>query len=506
VAQLRVWRSAQRWVEKNPKLTLTHDTITEVSISGRQLPSFVGRQSELAELDRIVGEVRSRRADRAGRCLLMRGRRRVGKSRLLEQFCAGSGLPSVFFTASRQGRDAVALFCEDIAASDVPGRELFADAQPATWDAVLRLLAAVLRDAGPTIVVMDEFPYLVADDPSIEAVFQKHWDRSLSRLPLLLVLVGSDLAMMEALNTHGRAFFQRGTEMVLAPFSPADVGEYVGSRSAADAFDAYLVTGGLPLVCREWPHGVSMRAFLRHAVSSPTSALLVSGERVLAAEFPVEAQARDVMEQIGSGERTFTTIARASGGITAAALSRSLSLLGTKRIVARDLPVSTRPSKEARYRIADPYLRFWLAFIGPHIAEIERGRGDRVLLRILDAWPAWRGRAIEPIVREALARMSHPQLPDAAEVGGWWPRTNAPEIDVIGADRGPVARRILYAGTIKWREREALDQADVERLIGDLRSVPGAEPGIPIVGVSRTSVKATGAIAIGPDDLIAAWH
>src|SRR5205807_2111815 len=123
--------------------------------------------------------------------------------------------------------------------------------------------------------------------------------RLLSKRPVLLILVGSDLAMMEALNSHGRAFFQRGTEMVVPALSPAETGEIVRASSAADAFDAFLITGGLPLVCADWPKGRTMWRYLKDALAEPTSAIIVSAERALAAEFPGEAQARIVINQIG---------------------------------------------------------------------------------------------------------------------------------------------------------------------------------------------------------------
>jgi uncharacterized protein len=73
-----------------------------------------------------------------------------------------------------------------------------------------------------------------------------------------------------------------------------------------------------------------------------------------------------------------------------------------KRIVLASTPVSTRRSRETRYSIADPHLRFWLAFLGPHLPEIERRRGDIVAARVKASWTSWRGTAIEPIIREAL--------------------------------------------------------------------------------------------------------
>lgn len=90
--------------------------------------------------------------------------------------------------------------------------------------------------------------------------------------------------------------------------------------------------------------------YLEQAVRRPTSALLVSGERALAAEFPTEAQARRVLTTIGHGERTFTSIGRASGDLNPGAVKRSLDVLTARRIVAADVPLSTRPSRETRYR------------------------------------------------------------------------------------------------------------------------------------------------------------
>ncbi len=75
----------------------------------------------------------------------------------------------------------------------------------------MRLLAAGVEDQLPAIVILDEFPYLVADDPSLEATFQKLWDRVLSKKRILLILVGSDLATLESLDDYDRAFHQRGT-------------------------------------------------------------------------------------------------------------------------------------------------------------------------------------------------------------------------------------------------------------------------------------------------------
>lgn len=469
---------------------------------------FVGRQTELALLDELLEPVRTGgRTGRPGRAVLIRGRRRVGKSRLVEEFAHRSGVPHVFFTATGMPKsEELASFAEQVAASDLPEASRFAEfAAPQTWDAALTLLAGILPTDQPSILVLDEMPYLVHEDPGFEGTLQKLFDRTLSKLPVLLVLIGSDLAMMEALNTYGRPFYQRGTEMVVPPLNPAEVATML-ETGPADAFDAYLVSGGLPLILDEWPRGAGLWDYLQRAVTRPTSALLVSGERTLAAEFPIEAQARTVLGAIGHGERTFSLIARAAGGLNPGSLKRSLDLLIDKRIVEADLPVSTKPSKDTRYRVADPHLRFWLTFLGPGLPAIERGRGDQVLAAIHKSWPSWRGRAIEPIIREALLRMPGSVLPEGTEaVGGYWTRTNDPEIDLVGADRAPIAKRLTMVGSIKWLENKPFDTRDHARLIVHRSQLPGADETTPLLAVTRAGCTMQDLTAIGPEDLLQAW-
>jgi hypothetical protein len=480
------------------------------------MAGFVGRDRELDSLAVHLDWVREGRGDQRGRAVLLRGRRRVGKSRLVDVFCRRANLPHVVYQASR-GLHATLerdRFLTAVRQSTLPDTALLDGiGRVDAWDTALRQLAAVLPDDQPSIVVIDEFPWLIEGDPALEGSLQTVWDRTLSHKPVLLILIGSDLAMMEHLSDYGRPFHQRGVEMTLAPLSPYDVAQMTG-LGPADALDAYLITGGLPLICQEWRHGETRSAFLRRALQDPTSPLLVSGERMLAAEFPTGLQARRILTTIGSGERTFTNIARAAGtpdaALAAGTVNPLLQELARKRLIAIDTPLSAKPGdRDRRYRVADPYLRLWLAFLGDGITDVERGQGTAVAAAIERSWTSWRGRAIEPVVRDALTRLlPDAQWPHTRHIGGWWPRTtrtNNPEIDLVGTDRSP-ARTIDFVGSIKWLENNAFDTHDYAALARDAQAVPGISNDTKLIAVSRSGCTIdTLAAHYGPEQLITAW-
>ncbi|MEV6910070.1 ATP-binding protein [Amycolatopsis sp. NPDC051071] len=477
--------------------------------------SFQGRTNDLALLDRQLRVVRDKVATTSGQAVIVTGRRRVGKSRLVQEFCDRSGVPYVVFQASR-GRNPAAEradFTASLAQSALPGADLVAAAAGTDWNQALRALAIAVPEHEPSIVVLDEVPWLVEQDSEFEGALQTVWDRYLSAKPVLLLLVGSDLSMMESLQEYGRPFHGRAARMLVRPLDPGDVQEMTALDSA-EAFDAFLITGGFPEIIQRWKPGTGREAFLHDQLTDPLSPLLMAGELSLLGEFPESSHSRSALEAIGTGERTFGTIANRIGAgdpIPSGTLAPILNTLVTKRIIAVDTPLATRPdTRNKRYRIEDPYLRFWLAFLRRGIAEVERGRGDLVAARIERSWTSWRGRAVEPVIRTGLARLlPDDRLPGAEVVGGWWNRQNNPEIDLVGADRDhPAATHIAFTGSIKWLETEPFGRRELESLLAGSMSVPGRDYTTPLVAVSRSGFEEGLPLAatFGPDDLIGAWR
>jgi len=463
------------------------------------MSAFVGRDAEFERLGKLLDQVRAG-GDEPGRAISIRGRRRVGKSRLVREFIKRSGVPHVYFDAEHAGTSReIARFEREVHDSDLPDRDLYS-AGP-DWSSALRGLATVLPREVPSVVVIDEVPYLTRDDRSFEGALQGAWDRALSALPVLLILIGSNQSEMERLTSYDRPFYQRGTEMEVGPLTVNDVAELTG-LAAVEAIDAYLVTGGMPMILRDYPHGLPVAAFLTEALANPLSSLIVSGERTLGAELPVEAHARTALAAIGHGEASFTRIAnRAELGATQ--LDRALKILIERRLVCVEHPLAMTLAKNARYRVADSYLRFWLRFLSGRVHLVEAGRPELLIDDVLAHFGAWRGRAVEPILRDLLWK-SRGLVPDVGVVGGWWNRTNSTEVDLVGADRLAPARSVEFVGSIKWRAREPFGVADLAALDKARLVVPGADQAS-LVAISATGydVTASELTAITAEQLLA---
>ncbi len=215
--------------------------------------TFIGRTDYLRELTNRL----SLTAESGGDFVLLRGRRQVGKSRLITEFLTRSAACSVYFQAARRpASEELASFTEAIGRSNLIGADLVrAGLRFTSWEAAFEWIARTASSEAPVVVVLDELPYLTGSDPAFESVLQRVWDHVLQGRPVMLVVVGSDLATMEALSSYGRPLYGRvRLERVVLPFNLAEVAGML-DLAAIDAVDAFLTVGGLPRVLLSWPRG-----------------------------------------------------------------------------------------------------------------------------------------------------------------------------------------------------------------------------------------------------------
>lgn len=477
---------------------------------------FVGRSNELSLLTKRIDHIGR---TGTGLAVAIRGRRQVGKSRLVQELCDRSGLPYLYFTAVKGASvtESTAQFLAALTESDLPNDHGLLPGTPPSggWGDMLRLLAGALPDR-PCIVVLDELPWLAEQDDTFDGHLQVVWDRLLARRPILLLLLGSDLHMMQRLTAYDRPLYGRADNLVLGPLSPAETAAAAG-LAGSDAIDAHLITGGLPGILLRWPAGTTAEDHLRDECADPASPVFTVPEQSLASEFPNPDIARRVVEAVGGEARAFAGIAGTAGGRGGPVSSGTLSpllrqLTDDKQVLAADQPLSTAGGKPGLYRVADSNLRLYLAILRDVHNLARRGRPDTAYALFRNRWASWRGRAVEPLIRASLeeaALAGTLPWPGAQVVGGWWNRQFNPEIDVVGADRAPVASRVHFCGSVKWLGTP-FDSHDLRQLQDGAKHVPGFDAASTgLIAVSRSGATLppdTIDLVWSPGDVVAAWQ
>lgn len=414
------------------------------------MPNFVNRERELAALERACGAQPG--------LAVVSGRRRVGKTALLDRF-AGERR-AVFLPGTRAPVAEALRRLEDRIRSVVPPLpgDLLDLGGLGSWDAALGYLLARARDE-PLLLVLDEFPYLCEADPALPSTLQARWDhRGDARLSI--VLAGSHVGLMEQLLAADAPLFGRAdAHLRLAPFSWREAGLLTGGSDPAAWLEAYVTVGGMPRYLALWDPRHDALANLGDLLDGPGAPLGDEGTVVLQELAPGSAAAR-VLELVALGADSFTAV-RERAGLAPATTSEALATLEGLGLLDRLTPVGEDPrrTKRVRYQVRDPFLRLWLSLVGPHREAFELGRGAGVLAAARDRLADSQGRALAAVVRDWLGAR------EATTCGPWWGADGS--VDAL-ALRGTTP---AAAATARWATGIDGD-AERARLVDLLRASP----------------------------------
>lgn len=411
--------------------------------------------------------------------LLLFGRRRTGKSWLLREFAHGKDA-DILVCDSRAERDQLASF------AGVLERSL--GVRPELPD-VRSFFDVVLRPRGPDrrLVVIDEFPLLLdvsrGADSALAAALE---DREPG---VKLVLCGSHVSTMTTLLAERAPLHGRATPLLLAPLRFDQARSFLPELRADDLVTRYAIAGGMPLYLKRLGRKGSLRAVLCDEVFDPLGPFFDEGREVLTMELTGTATHFSLLAALSSAPSLEWTDLVARSRVDESAASRYIRILEDLHIVRSANPVfAPAGARRRRYRVADPFIRFWFRFVFPFQADLAAGlppgvHYDRNVAPFLADHVA---PAFEDICR-AWVRAHYSATTDT--VGAWWGlarhdlrraklRSNE-EIDIVGA-RGDL---VTVVGECRWQRRPM--GSDVLRDLVDYKLPALAQTG---VDVSRATI------------------
>ena len=399
------------------------------------MPNFVNRERELAALDRAIG--------RQSGLAVVSGRRRVGKTALLDRYARQweeAGGRAVFLPGTRApAGEALRRLEERIRAAAPPSPgDLLDLGHLESWDAALGYLLARSEEA-PLLVVLDEFPYLCEADPALPSTLQARWDHR-GDAALSLVLAGSHVGLMEELVAADAPLFGRAdAHLRIAPFSWREARLLVDGDPDA-VLEAYTAVGGMPRYLGLWDPRHDAVDNLAELLDGPRAPLGDEGTVVLQELNPASAAAR-TLELVALGAGTFGAI-RERGNLAPATTSEALDTLEALGLVERLTPAGEDPrrTRKVRYEVRDPLLRLWLSLVQPHREAFELGRGAGVLAAHRDRIAASQQRAFAAVARDWLGAR------EASACAPWWTGAEDAGIDAV-AVRGTTP---AAAATARW--------------------------------------------------------
>jgi hypothetical protein len=406
--------------------------------------------------------------------VLVHGRRRVGKSELLARFVAHR--PVAYYVAAQQlpavqladiGRvlGAIAGGIADIGSGLAIGG----------WEEALDVVARASerRRVG---LVLDEFPYLADADPALPSLVQRWWDAVGSRRNVVIVLAGSEQAMMRRLASVEGALYGRPTRAIrVRPLDYYHSARFVSAWSPEDRVRAYAVAGGMPDYLEELQAHAPLRDEVLRLAFTPAGRFFREAPDLLRSELIEPRTYESILRAMARGEHQPSAIAARAGMRSAATVAPYMDrLIGLELVERRTPPMQgARPRpRTSRYVIADPYLRFYFGLVDPWRSAIALGQGARVLDAL---WPVafdeHVSRVFEEVASQYVRRLSGAgDLPLLQTVGQHW--LDAGDIDVVGVAGG----RMTVAASAKWT-REHMKLADLADLRRDVSAVdPGGSP------------------------------
>ena len=416
---------------------------------------FIGRKKELETMEKRYKQDNFE-------CVVIYGRRRVGKTTLINEFTKNK--KTIFFTGLDTNSSQN---LEQFSKSILEIKGVSANTVFATWEDALEEVYKI-AEKERIILVMDEYPYLANGYPAISSILSKWIDQKFLGTKLYMILCGSSLSFMEeqVLGYQSPLYGRRTSQMKILPFSFEECKEYYHNFNKTDLAMAYGITGGVPLYMSKLDDGCTIGENIIDNFFDTSSYLFEEPEKLLQQECREPRQYNAIISAIANGASKLSEITTKAGIKDTATTSGYMKKMLSLGLIEREVPYGAKGTKKAIYKISDSMFRFWYRFVPANFSLIQQGAGELVYTKNKQQIDAYMGFVFEDICRQYLWKENLAgRLPVYfTDIGRWW-GTNSKtrtqeEIDLI-ADDGEGNAIFVEC---KWRN-EKVDKDEIYALV-----------------------------------------
>ena len=396
-------------------------------------------------------------------CVVIYGRRRVGKTALINEFCKGK--PTVYFSAlnasSQENLEALskAIYtCQNPDSTSAPTYRSYEDALEAiTGMAMEKRL----------VFVIDEYPYLAKAEKSISSRLQHIIDHSWQDSRIYLILCGSSMSFMEyqVLGYESPLYGRRTAQFKIQALTYREITEFHPELKAADQALLYGVTGGIPHYINKLDVESNLDEALLDNLFSTSSYLFEEPENLLKQELREPAIYNSVISAIAAGASRSNEIST-KVGLESGVCAKYLKVLLDLGILKKETPITEKSGKKTIYVIDDNFFRFWYRFVPRNMSVISAGRMHPVYEQAVKRfYPDYMGLVFEKMCQEYLLRYAKDLPILLSNVGQWWGTDSKTrrevQIDIVGA---PVDGNEYLIGSCKYRnEKIGIEELELLR-------------------------------------------
>lgn len=467
---------------------------------------FVGRKAELDLLNSLWA------AERAS-LIILYGRRRVGKTRLLTHWLKNQGVDSGFYwmAEATSPHDQLRSFTQAFTAFEDPELDIHKDLTFATWEHSFRQIAKLAKHQRVAVLI-DEVTYIMEIVPEFVASLQKAWDQWLKNSQVMLVLSGSDLGLIEKglLSYRAPLYGREAARMQLTPLPFSATKLFFPEYNAAERVKIYAMWGGIPAY---WERLTSPQQSVMENLQQQlrlSNNWLVEEARILLRDFITDTHNFvGILRAVSEGYEVFSEISERAG-ISTGHTSRYLSILRETGFVERTTPVSDKnpdKSRKGRYIVTDPYLRFYYRYLSTSQSKVAMGRTDELVATIESDLPSFiRKTWIDLCQHWVVLAASNGKLPFKVEkIGSEWKGSDN-YIDVYGIDE---KAKTLMLGHCYWGEETADPQQMLDWLINSdtVSMLPKGKWSVCFIGFAANgwTHKETAALSKAANNLTRKW-